>query len=162
MPHKRTYRFHLRRQLLDLGVIERRPHLFDQAPGTCDGYGLVLTSANQLGGLVVFEFLKDRRAPDRPVHPLGCEGKQEVALQAWPQDAGIEKCREHIVIVSLREALATASRDSTPGLAQLLQHRIEGFFVVDVDGGGLKRGVLRGPSLLPVGKEITEKDPTIA
>ena len=144
------------------GVIERRAHLIDQATGTCGGFIRVFPLADQLGRLVKFQFLKDRCAPDRPIHPLGREGKQEVALQAWPQDTGIEKRSEHIVILSLRSALATATRDSAPRLAQLLEHRIEGFLVVKVDSSGVECGVLCGPPLFPVSKEITKEDPTMS
>lgn len=68
-------------------------------------------------GFVVFQLIKDRRAPDGPVHPFDGQREQEVALQAGPQDTGIQERGEHPPILSGRSISTAAFRDNLPGFA---------------------------------------------
>lgn len=74
----------------DQRVVERGPHLlYEQASELSRAVGIG-APLDELSSLVELQFFEDRVAPHRPVHALNGQGQQEVALQAWPQHAGIQ------------------------------------------------------------------------
>jgi hypothetical protein len=81
---------------LRASIVEVDAYLLDQVPRTPVNLAGFLAPRDKLASLMIFQLIKDCRTPHRTVHTLDGQGKQEIALQAGREDAGIQDARGRI------------------------------------------------------------------
>lgn len=144
----------VRLPVLHLGVVEVGPHLFDQSCCPCLSISNALLY--ELGEFVLVELGENLAAPERSVEILYGQTEQEVALLTWPEDAGVEECREHWWIPSEIPVPAPLLGALFADLLELLLHYGRVLFFIDIHrriGDGL---VLPLPPCLAVREQVSQ------
>lgn len=148
----------------DLRVGELSPHRGDEGCCAAGSLRYGYPPLHELDFLVELEFVEDRRAPDRSIRAPDRERKEEVALRARPQHAGVEGRREHDPILSVCEVrvgpFASLRRPRLPRRSEVSERLLDVVFVDGVARGG-EHVVLTLPPALSVLEQIREENASV-